>query len=352
MLQARVSTSVIQCLSEPDVCYIAEPDWHTDPAQLALCGEGGVFLFRALFAIAAHPHSLPRRLADQAVHAFLALKPSPESYERMLSALETVVKRSAEAAPAAASEEAATSEADVRTAAAGAAAARSRRLADLAVNLFTECPNVEALLPRLLVLCHQGAMVPSQGPGPWARLCVEWVRVISLPKLVESQVVPLCAHLLGEKGTLSTAMTTRTAALGALRAALQLGSDVVVPQLMPVLLSQLEETSAELRATSAAEVRILHTPNGRLSTDPPLRLGEGGGEGGGGGGGGGDGGDDWESEVRAKLKKQKADAAAAAAKGAKGGGTKGGGSKQEAMRERQMEDEKLTRERLQQAVSK
>jgi hypothetical protein len=70
-------TEPLAAASERELCLLnrlLEGTLRT-PAQLALCGDGGVLLFRQLFQLIAHPMAAPRRAASSATKR--ANSPSP-----------------------------------------------------------------------------------------------------------------------------------------------------------------------------------------------------------------------------------------------------------------------------------
>jgi hypothetical protein len=336
-------TEPLAAASERELCLLnrlLEGTLRT-PAQLALCGDGGVLLFRQLFQLIAHPMAAPRRAADKALSQYVATMPC-EAAERLLSALETVVKKAPELAAAA--EDA--NEADSVAALAAAAAARAPRLANAAAVVLAGAHSSEGLLPRILLLCHHPAIV-SQGEGPWPTLFLLWQRERSVVQLLQANARAIAAHLSGDKGALASSAETRVAALGGLRALLGVAGDLAAPELLTPILDGLRESCQTLGAVGAMGMRILQTPDGRLSSDQPLVSDESAEVSAEGARGGGDGGADWEAEVRAKLKKKPEEKASV--KSAKGVEKKSSSSKQDAQRERQLEEEKAVRTTLHEA---
>ena len=307
----------------------------------AAVGEGGGLMFRTLLLLSALPAAAARRPALETLRALAAPAAGSDHAERsekLLGALEAVTRRLDGASGSATS-----SEPEPEAAAASAdgsldPASAGRRAGWLACGAYTAMGGWRerpSLLPRLLLVSHH-PVLRAQSVDLWARFCAGFAQPEGAARLVREQAEPIAALLGGERGALSEARSARAAALGGLRAAMQLADEAVLPALLPSVQPLLASTQEELAAATPSDVRVMATPVGRLSTDPA----PGGGEAGGGGGGGGD---DWEAEVKTSLKK-KADAAAKAKAGGKA-------SKQELMRQQQEAAEAATRARLTRACT-
>ena len=298
------------------------------PAQLAMCGEGGIFVFRILIQLAIHQSCPSRRLAEQVLKEYVASM-AVESSERLLAALEFVAKRSIWPG----GNEAAQGE-EVTAPTATTVATRAPRLARIAVVALARSFCVTELLPRALLICHHPNLMANRH-APWFHLCTSWEMQTSVAALLRVETEAICVHLAGEKGAMSMSATVRAAALAALETFIRSVGSASLPKVLPQTIDHVRSLGHTLQMASVAEIRILRTPDGRLSSDP-VPATETDGE-------SGASANDWEKEVRAKLSKK--ESSSIVSKATKGG-AKSSTSKQEALREKQLAEEKTVRDRL------